>query len=161
MSWHVQPPQDIYVNGDTAVVGVDPSVADTAVDQQERKTVLSSKVGMDATRFPALSVPPQEAQSPSYSAAYRCLRTLSSISDGTRMPVRRRLVCLRPILPLQYLRTSTGAAGNRTRSCSLRVSGKHGSLNEQGAFVPTKRRPGRRMVKLSICFGTRDYNTHP
>jgi len=76
MSWHVQPPQDIYVNRDTAVVGLDPPVADTAVDQQERKTVLSSKVGMDATRFPALSVPPQEAQSPSYSAAYRCLRTL-------------------------------------------------------------------------------------
>jgi len=160
MSWHVQPPQDIYVSRDTAVVGLDPPVADTAVDQQERKTVLSSKVGMDATRFPALSVPPQEAQSPSYSAAYRCLRTLSPISDGTRMPVRRRHVRLRPIPPLQYLRTSTGA-GNRTRSCSLRVSGKHGSLNEQGAFVPTKRRPGRRMVKLSICFRTRDDNTHP
>ena len=76
MSWHVQPPQDIYVSRDTAVVGLDPPVADTAVDQQERKTALSSKVGMDATRFPALSVPPQEAQSPSYSAAYRCLRTL-------------------------------------------------------------------------------------
>ena len=99
MSWHVQPPQDIYVNRDTAVVGLDPPVADTAVDQQERKTALSSKVGMDATRFPALSVPPQEAQSPSYSAAYRCLRTLSSISDGTRMPVRRRHVRLRPIPP--------------------------------------------------------------
>ena len=62
MSWHVQPAQDIYVNRDTAVVGLDPSVAETAVDQQERKTVLSSKVGVDATRkhkFPALSVPPQ------------------------------------------------------------------------------------------------------
>jgi hypothetical protein len=94
-------PQDIYVNRDTAVVGLDPSVADTAVDQQERKTILSSKVGMDATRFSALSVPPQEAQSPSYSAAYRCLRMLSPISDGMRIPVRRRHVCLRPIPPLQ------------------------------------------------------------
>ena len=62
MSWHVQPAQDIYVNRDTAVVGLDPSVAEPSVDQHERKTVLSSKVGVDATRkhkFPALSVPPR------------------------------------------------------------------------------------------------------
>jgi UbiD family decarboxylase len=62
MSWHVQPAQDIYVNRDTAMVGLDPSVPEAAVDQQERKTPLSSKVGVDATRkhkFPALSVPPR------------------------------------------------------------------------------------------------------
>jgi 3-polyprenyl-4-hydroxybenzoate decarboxylase len=60
MSWHVQPARDLYVNRETATVGLDPSLAEE--DQHERKTVLSSKVGVDATRkhtFPARSIPPQ------------------------------------------------------------------------------------------------------
>jgi UbiD family decarboxylase len=63
MSWHVQPARDLYVNRDTAGVALDPSVAEEDVNQLERKTVLSSKVGVDATRkhaFPARSVPPRE-----------------------------------------------------------------------------------------------------
>jgi len=63
MSWHVQPARDLYVNRDTAGVALDPSVAEEDVNQLERKTVLSSKVGVDATRkhtFPARSVPPQQ-----------------------------------------------------------------------------------------------------
>ena len=63
MSWHVQPARDVYVNRDTAGVALDPSIAEEDVDQLERKTVLSSKVGVDATRkhkFPARSVPPKE-----------------------------------------------------------------------------------------------------
>ena len=63
MSWHVQPERDLYVNRGTAGVALDPSVAEEDVNQLERKTVLSSKVGVDATRkhtFPARSVPPQE-----------------------------------------------------------------------------------------------------
>jgi len=61
MSWHVQPERDLYVNRATAGVALDPSVAEEDVNQLERKTVLSSKVGVDATRkhaFPARSVPP-------------------------------------------------------------------------------------------------------
>ena len=54
--------------GTTSVVGIDnvaldPSVAEEDMNQLERKTVLSSKVGVDATRkhkFPARSVPPKE-----------------------------------------------------------------------------------------------------
>ncbi|PYM15126.1 MAG: hypothetical protein DMD81_15955, partial [Candidatus Rokuibacteriota bacterium] len=63
MSWHVQPERDLYVNRDTPTVALDPSVAEEDVDQAERKIVLSSKVGVDATRkhkFPARSVPPKE-----------------------------------------------------------------------------------------------------
>jgi 4-hydroxy-3-polyprenylbenzoate decarboxylase len=63
MSWHVQPERDVYVNRDTPTVALDPSLAEDDVDQDERKTVLSSKVGVDATRkhtFPARSIPPQE-----------------------------------------------------------------------------------------------------
>jgi UbiD family decarboxylase len=63
MSWHVQPEHDLYVNRATAGVALDPSTAEEDVDQLERKTVLSSKVGVDATRkhrFPARSVPPKE-----------------------------------------------------------------------------------------------------
>jgi UbiD family decarboxylase len=63
MSWHVQPARDIYVNRDTAAAGLDPSLAEEDVDQHERKEVLSSKVGVDATRkhtFPARSIPPRE-----------------------------------------------------------------------------------------------------
>jgi UbiD family decarboxylase len=63
MSWHVQPATDVYVSRDTATVGLDPSLAEEDVDQHERKTVLSSKVGVDATRkhtFPARSIPPKE-----------------------------------------------------------------------------------------------------
>ena len=59
----VQPARDLYVNRDTAGVALDPSVAEEDVNQLERKTVLSSKVGVDATRkhaFPARSVPPRE-----------------------------------------------------------------------------------------------------
>jgi UbiD family decarboxylase len=62
MSWHVQPARDLYVQRDTAGVALDPSIAEEDVDQHERKTVLSSKVGVDATRkhrFPARSIPPQ------------------------------------------------------------------------------------------------------
>lgn len=62
MSWHVQPVRDVYVARDTATTGLDPSLAEEGVDQDERKTVLSSKVGVDATRkhkFPARSIPPQ------------------------------------------------------------------------------------------------------
>ncbi|PWU24510.1 MAG: hypothetical protein C5B48_05990 [Candidatus Rokuibacteriota bacterium] len=63
MSWHVQPARDIYVSRDTATVGLDPSLVEEDVDQHARKEVLSSKVGVDATRkhkFPARSIPPQE-----------------------------------------------------------------------------------------------------
>jgi len=63
MSWHVQPARDVYVNRDTAAAGLDPSLAEEDVDQDERKVVLSSKVGVDATRkhkFPARSIPPKE-----------------------------------------------------------------------------------------------------
>jgi len=63
MSWHVQPARDIYVNRDTAAAGLDPSLAEEDVNQDERKVVLSSKVGVDATRkhkFPARSIPPKE-----------------------------------------------------------------------------------------------------
>src|SRR3989454_324414 len=63
MSWHVQPEHDLYVNRATAGVAPGPSTAEEDVNQLERETVLSSKVGVDATRkdkFPAPSVPPQE-----------------------------------------------------------------------------------------------------
>jgi 3-polyprenyl-4-hydroxybenzoate decarboxylase len=63
MSWHVQPERDVYVNRDTAGVALDPSLAEEDVDQHARKSVLSSKVGVDATRkhrFPARSIPPKE-----------------------------------------------------------------------------------------------------
>ena len=59
MPWHVQPSRDIYVSRDTATVGLDPSLAEEDVDQHARKEVLSSKVGVDATRkhkFPARSI---------------------------------------------------------------------------------------------------------
>ena len=62
MSWHVQPARDVYVSRDTPTVALDPSLAEDDVDQDERKTVLSSKVGVDATRkhpFPARSIPPR------------------------------------------------------------------------------------------------------
>jgi UbiD family decarboxylase len=63
MSWHVQPARDVYVVRDTATTALDPSVAGGEVDQAERQDVLSSKVGIDATRkhrFPARSIPPKE-----------------------------------------------------------------------------------------------------
>jgi UbiD family decarboxylase len=63
MSWHVQPERDIYVNRNAPGVGLDPSVAEEDVDQSQRQGVLSSKVGIDATRkhrFPARSIPPKE-----------------------------------------------------------------------------------------------------
>ncbi len=62
MSWHVQPARDVYINRDTAGVALDPSVSEDA-DSADRKTIASSKVGVDATRkhkFPARSVPPKE-----------------------------------------------------------------------------------------------------
>jgi len=62
MSWHVQPTRDVYINRDTAGVALDPSVSEEA-DSDERKTVPSSKIGVDATRkhkFPARSIPPKE-----------------------------------------------------------------------------------------------------
>jgi tetratricopeptide (TPR) repeat protein len=46
----------------------------------------------------------------------RLTAALSPISDVMLKLVRRQLVCLRPIPPLQYLRGSLGA-GNQTRSC--------------------------------------------
>jgi UbiD family decarboxylase len=61
MSWHVQPQRDVYVVRDTAATGLDPSVA-TAEELFERQDLLSSKVGIDATRkhkFPARSIPPK------------------------------------------------------------------------------------------------------
>jgi UbiD family decarboxylase len=61
MSWHVQPARDVYVVRDTAATGLDPSVA-AAEDLFERQDLLSSKVGIDATRkhkFPARSIPPK------------------------------------------------------------------------------------------------------
>jgi UbiD family decarboxylase len=62
MSWHVQPERDIYIQRNTAAVALDPSVAEEHVDQLTRQTLLSSKVGIDATRkhaFPARSIPPK------------------------------------------------------------------------------------------------------
>jgi len=62
MSWHVQPARDIYINRDTAGVTAATSVSEGA-DSDERKTVPSSKIGVDATRkhaFPARSIPPKE-----------------------------------------------------------------------------------------------------
>jgi UbiD family decarboxylase len=61
MSWHVQPARDVYVVRDTAATGLDPSVAEADV-LFERQDLLSSKVGIDATRkhkFPARSIPPK------------------------------------------------------------------------------------------------------
>ena len=46
MSWHVQPTRDVYINRDTAGVALDPSVSEEA-DSDERKTVPSSKIGVD------------------------------------------------------------------------------------------------------------------
>jgi len=63
MSWHVQPDRDIYINKNTPAVALDPSLAEEDVDQAERQDMLSSKVGIDATRkhkFPARSIPPKE-----------------------------------------------------------------------------------------------------
>ena len=63
MSWHVQPARDVYVNRDTAGVGLDPSSADEEAEHSARHEILSSKVGVDATRkhkFPARSIPPKE-----------------------------------------------------------------------------------------------------
>jgi UbiD family decarboxylase len=63
MSWHVQPDRDIYINKNTTAVALDPSLAEEDVDQAERQDMLSSKVGIDATRkhkFPARSIPPKE-----------------------------------------------------------------------------------------------------
>jgi 3-polyprenyl-4-hydroxybenzoate decarboxylase len=62
MSWHVQPARDVYVYRDTATVALDPSISED-LDQLERQSELSSKVGIDATRkhhFPARSVPPRD-----------------------------------------------------------------------------------------------------
>jgi len=56
-----------------------------------------------------------QRQSPTYSASYRCLASAFAISDVMLRRVRRWLVCLRPIPPLQFLRGSLGA-GNQTRS---------------------------------------------
>jgi UbiD family decarboxylase len=61
MSWHVQPARDVYVVRDTAATGLDPSVAEADV-LFEHQDLLSSKVGIDATRkhkFPARSIPPR------------------------------------------------------------------------------------------------------
>lgn len=63
MSWHVQPERDIYVCKNTAATGLDPSVTAELGDQSQRQDLLSSKVGIDATRkhkFPARSIPPKE-----------------------------------------------------------------------------------------------------
>jgi UbiD family decarboxylase len=63
MSWHVQPERDIYLQRNTAATALDPSLAEEHVNQAERLDILSSKVGIDATRkhkFPARSVPPKE-----------------------------------------------------------------------------------------------------
>jgi len=63
MSWHVQPERDVYVMHRTAAVGLDPSLAPVDAGPLERGDLLSSKVGIDATRkhpFPARSVPPPE-----------------------------------------------------------------------------------------------------
>ena len=63
MSWHVQPERDVYVVRNTAATGLDPSLADESADHFERQDILSSKVGIDATRkhrFPARSMPPRE-----------------------------------------------------------------------------------------------------
>jgi UbiD family decarboxylase len=63
MSWHVQPESDIYVNRSTAGVGLDPSLVGGEMDPSGRQGVLSSKVGVDATRkhtFPARSIPSRE-----------------------------------------------------------------------------------------------------
>jgi UbiD family decarboxylase len=63
MSWHVQPERDIYINKHTAATALDPSLAEEHVNQFERLDLLSSKVGIDATRkhkFPARSIPPKE-----------------------------------------------------------------------------------------------------
>jgi UbiD family decarboxylase len=63
MSWHVQPERDVYVNRSTAGVGLDPSLVGDEMDPSARYGILSSKVGVDATRkhaFPARSIPPKE-----------------------------------------------------------------------------------------------------
>ncbi len=63
MSWHVQPERDIYIYKNTAATALDPSLAEEHVNQFERLDLLSSKVGIDATRkhkFPARSIPPKE-----------------------------------------------------------------------------------------------------
>ncbi len=63
ISWHVQPERDIYINRSTAATALDPSLAPETLNQFERQDLLSSKVGIDATRkhkFPARSVPPKE-----------------------------------------------------------------------------------------------------
>src|SRR6478736_2203068 len=52
----------------------------------------------------------------------------SPISDVTLRPVRQRRVCLRLIPPLPY-RRGLPEAGNQTRSCRLRGSGKRGCPN--------------------------------
>jgi UbiD family decarboxylase len=63
MSWHVQPERDIYLQKNTAGTALDPSIAEEHVNQFERLDILSSKVGIDATRkhkFPPRSIPPKE-----------------------------------------------------------------------------------------------------
>jgi len=63
MSWHTQPERDVYIQNRTAGVALDPSLAEEDVDQFSRLSLLSSKVGIDATRkhkFPARSIPPKE-----------------------------------------------------------------------------------------------------
>ncbi|MBI4456029.1 MAG: UbiD family decarboxylase [Acidobacteria bacterium] len=63
MSWHVQPDQDIHIYRNTAATALDPSLAQEHDGEFERADILSSKVGIDATRkhkFPARSIPPKE-----------------------------------------------------------------------------------------------------
>ena len=68
-----------------------------------------------------------QRQNLSFSPTYRCLA--SAFADVMLRHVRRRRICLRPIPPLQYPRTSPGA-DNQTRSCRMKVCVKRGCLNE-------------------------------
>lgn len=63
MSWHVQPERDVQITRQSPGTPLDPSNAPPDAQRYERRSQLSAKVSIDATRkhaYPARSIPPRE-----------------------------------------------------------------------------------------------------
>ncbi len=63
MSWHVQPEKDVQVIRQAPGTPLDPSTAPPEEAREARRSALSAKVGIDATRkhaYPARAIPPRE-----------------------------------------------------------------------------------------------------
>jgi adenylate cyclase len=102
-----------------AILSFERAIRMSPVDRQLHQPLAAMGLALiELRRFEEALAAGKKAQrhNPSFSPTTVVWRPLSPISDVTLRRVRRRLVCLSSIPPLQYLHISLGA-GNQSRRC--------------------------------------------